>query len=546
MCYLKCRCGHAKQPMVDLPDLRSLLPPATNRNNTVQKQSQGTQRKPLTLNLPDIHIPEQCPSQQGAQQSQQKERRKPARPRQNIITASEERIKLPFQKATALNYMEHVLRVLLAKGKGIQLSQVAGAGAVCLGSLCSGMDMFIMVAVGFLLAWEKVRCESTGSAAAMPSFRLKHACSCEMHDGKRKLLHEGHASSHPAVLGLHKPEHIYKDIVKLAAKLEVDEVTGIICQPDHVDFVFSGWSCKDLSGLRSQTVAFAHNNDDSASSAKTFYATVECVKSWRPSLVAFENVKNVYYKRKVDQDGTPPIEHIKEVMRQTGYICADVLANSRDYGLPQSRPRCYMMFFQIGLGDTLEAKNLFLSFRCRHLHLAPHLAPEKSDAELLDDMPDGHGQTPHHECVGQSANGTKRSKKKTKSKQQRPQRKWIGHTAAMVKKHKVTKPMLKKERDLLATNSNFKACSERSQHLLVTTHALMRKRGIDPMRSPLVVQIDQGVQRCPIGIDFIPCLVPKGVYWLSQQACLLNVCHCHLCMYVSVSSVSIMINNVIM
>ena len=52
--------------------------------------------------------------------------------------------------------------------------------------------------------------------------------------------------------------------------------------------------------------------------------------------------------------------------------------------------------------------------------------------------------------------------------------------------------------------------------LLTQRYAYLKQvKNIDPTTCTVVLQIDQEVERCPTGLGVVPCIAPKGVYWVT-------------------------------
>jgi hypothetical protein len=62
----------------------------------------------------------------------------------------------------------------------------------------------------------------------------------------------------------------------------------------------------------------------------------------------------------------------------------------------------------------------------------------------------------------------------------------------------------------------------RMSSALVLLKALNLEKGNDPDKLPMILQLDQEVDRARIGIGFCPCLTPSGVYYFGSKGKLLT------------------------
>ena len=119
-----------------------------------------------------------------------------------------------------------------------------------------------------------------------------------------------------------------------------------------VDLLHAGVSCKDISGLNDEAgqnlgiilewlkklsiadgLACADEDMPSGTTAETLLATLQYVLKHKPSMVLMENVKAFLALS----------NELMRLFKQMGYAVRFVEVNSRDFGVPQSRPRVYMI-----------------------------------------------------------------------------------------------------------------------------------------------------------------------------------------------------------
>lgn len=105
--------------------------------------------------------------------------------------------------------------------------------------------------------------------------------------------------------------------------------------PTLIDILIAGFVCKDLSRLNNQGKTL----EEGGESGDTWMAVYTYVKRFRPSLVLLENVKS----EKATWDDV--------VLRfgEIGYEAAWVFCDTKNYYLPQTRERMYMVAIERSL-----------------------------------------------------------------------------------------------------------------------------------------------------------------------------------------------------
>ena len=124
----------------------------------------------------------------------------------------------------------------------------------------------------------------------------------------------------------------------------------------------AGYPCVSLSSLNTNPQAF--QNPDCPTGAG-FTSVMGVIAKLRPQLVALENVRQMLQSRQADK-GRKPIEIQNKQMTLLGYQCSYVLANTCEYGLPQSRNRVWAMYIRAdkakGTPSMVEENFKFLGF----------------------------------------------------------------------------------------------------------------------------------------------------------------------------------------
>ena len=220
-----------------------------------------------------------------------------------------------------------------------------------------------------------------------------------------------------------------------------------------------------------------------------------------PTLVILENVRAIMRKRSCHTDGDEsPAQHIMNEFRAMGYEGGVKVLNTREYGLPQRRSRCYFVFVHVGKevesGYDLQPDNLaanaFLvakTLKCTPMPLGDFLSECKPE-------PSKHRETP-----------------KT----------WLPKHEAYMHAHGITH----KDIDNMMKSVEFKrqpkqGRHERIIHMTAVHYVRMQKNGMNPYTTPMVMQVDQACSRMPRAIGECPCVTPKGKYWMTNAGYLIS------------------------
>lgn len=145
----------------------------------------------------------------------------------------------------------------------------------------------------------------------------------------------------------------------------------------HVDLVVAGYPCKTLSALNSNGGAFS---DPSTTTGHAQQAIMQWVQQRRPPALLFENVAQMTYQRAADNGEPTPLEQQHTFLHKLGYTHGNLLMNTCEFALPQSRPRQYMFYFLRDLADATQVPaTIKLRCRCRPVLLA-RLLPQQGNA----------------------------------------------------------------------------------------------------------------------------------------------------------------------
>ena len=192
-------------------------------------------------------------------------------------------------------------------------------GPLQVGSVCSGMST------------ECLSCESL--KRALPGFSWNMVFVCEIDAKKRKHLQ-----------ALHPTAKHFSDVCDLQHSLTRDSA-GLLCEPPTVDVLFTGISCKSVSGLNSkpESVLGSGPTGTTLKGLRDYLSSMSFES--RPALLILENVALLDKKRACENDGKATII-ILDMLDTLGYSGDCKSCCSTNYFLPQVRDRVWMLFWK--------------------------------------------------------------------------------------------------------------------------------------------------------------------------------------------------------
>jgi site-specific DNA-cytosine methylase len=140
------------------------------------------------------------------------------------------------------------------------------------------------------------------------------------------------------------PKIIFRDITEItkAVEEEFPQATtaygAMISIPDDVDILIAGTSCVDFSRLNKYRKDLS--DEAGGESSKTWHGVLSYVKAFRPAIVILENVKSAPYDRMMGY------------YRDIGYEVGGVLLDTKNYYLPQTRQRGYLVCYDMSKAPT--------------------------------------------------------------------------------------------------------------------------------------------------------------------------------------------------
>ncbi|EEQ31869.1 DNA repair protein rad8 [Microsporum canis CBS 113480] len=148
------------------------------------------------------------------------------------------------------------------------------------------------------------------------TFRLHHLFSAEIDAFKQSYIQRNFA-----------PEIIFRDVNELVADEATTAFGSVRKVPTDPDLLVVGFSCVDFSALN----FYRKTLEEMGESGHTFYGVLRYMQRCRPALVVLENVCSA------------PWEQIKTIMQEIDYSGYHMKIDSKNYYLPQTRERGYMI-----------------------------------------------------------------------------------------------------------------------------------------------------------------------------------------------------------
>lgn len=113
--------------------------------------------------------------------------------------------------------------------------------------------------------------------------------------------------------------------------------------PNH-DVLIGGFPCQPFS-----TLGKLQGFEDESGRGTLFFEIKDIIKQHKTKVVVLENVKNI-----LNHNNGKTFKKIIKELNSLGYITFYHVFNSKDYGVPQRRNRCYIVAF---LGEFFEIKD---------------------------------------------------------------------------------------------------------------------------------------------------------------------------------------------
>ena len=164
----------------------------------------------------------------------------------------------------------------------------------------------------------------------LDTIKIQHIFSAEIVPYKQAYIERNFA-----------PPIIFRDITEFPEAFESETPVATtaygseVAVPTGVDIVIAGTSCVDYSRLNNKK----KDIDEGGESGATWEGALAYCKACRPAIIIFENVIGAAWGRM--------LEHYREI----GYDCKGAYVDTKDYYIPHTRQRGYMVCFDTSRGQ---------------------------------------------------------------------------------------------------------------------------------------------------------------------------------------------------
>ncbi|CAJ1360187.1 unnamed protein product [Effrenium voratum] len=358
-----------------------------------------------------------------------------------------------------------------AQSETLLASDVEGEqSAQKVASICTGLGVAEMVfdSINFLVN----HCLFSGASHEL---KAKTAFMCEYDPSKAAWLADAF-----------KPPYLFKDMRSLGSGVGLDLVSKEFCQVPKVSGLTMGFPCTGISSQNNYATSFRDTASPTGAGFKSlldYAAYAGDILEW----VITENVRTLCNKsKKYDEK---PIEIQNEEMGNLGFLPIHCLVNTAQFGIPQSRTRCWGLYIK----KSLCKQSMDPGHLVRSLERAP-----VDMAEIFVEMA---------ECSQPAVRSTKGEK-------------WKDVFEEQLKTHGKGKVM----KNLKALKQMTLPITDRELSILSVAVTQLLQKGFDPYAEALVIQ-DQNFERATFvrsNPRLVPCLLPNGKYIVTKAWRLLN------------------------
>ena len=204
------------------------------------------------------------------------------------------------------NADEHVQRFSLK-----DVCKHVGSRPLRVATMCSGTE-------SPLLAWNMISDCITNKESDL-ELEFEHVFSAEIVPYKQAYIERNF-----------RPPIIFRDITQITGSTDGKATTAYGARvdiPGDVDMLIAGTACVDFSRLNSRQKTLQEMGE----SGDTFAAVLAYAKTYRPTMLVLENVLNA------------PWDEMLAAYEGIDYVSAGALVDSKNYYLPQTRQRGYMV-----------------------------------------------------------------------------------------------------------------------------------------------------------------------------------------------------------
>ena len=130
----------------------------------------------------------------------------------------------------------------------------------------------------------------------------------------------------------------YSAIHDVPESLNLGDITKVDAETlsKNLDLITYGFPCQDISAAGYQKGLF--NKDGTHTRSGLFFEALRIIEATKPKVAIAENVKNLTSKR-----FAPEFKIVLDSLEQAGYNNYFKVLNAKDYGIPQSRERVFIV-----------------------------------------------------------------------------------------------------------------------------------------------------------------------------------------------------------
>ena len=157
-----------------------------------------------------------------------------------------------------------------------------------------------------------------------------------------------------------------KDLNKPAAR---DWRSGQFLPVQQVKGLWDGYPCTSISSCTGKPASFI---DESSATGAGFHALLAYIDS-NPALewIVCDNVRNLLFKQNINGTPIAPAMIQNEELKKRGFANCSKLVQSSNFGVPQSRTRCWIIYVKLirlkALNSTMDLT--FNQFECQPLSI---------------------------------------------------------------------------------------------------------------------------------------------------------------------------------
>ena len=177
-----------------------------------------------------------------------------------------------------------------------------------------------------------------------------------------------------------------KDLNKPAAR---DWRSGQFLPVQQVKGLWDGYPCTSISSCTGKPASFI---DESSATGAGFHALLAYIDS-NPALewIVCENVRNMLFKQNINGTPIAPAMIQNEELKKRGFANCSKLVQSSNFGVPQSRTRCWIIYVKLirlkALNSTMDLT--FNQFECQPLSITAGISELKVLAVAVAELEEG-------------------------------------------------------------------------------------------------------------------------------------------------------------